>query len=72
MPKLGPRSRTAFLKKLVACGCQRVRSGGNHPDIYRGPNGKTFPVSNHPEYDSNYISLILREAGIDRSTFMDA
>lgn len=70
-------SRQQLIAALRAAGADKVRTGGDHPDIWRlqRPDGsvRTFPVGNYPEFGRKLIRMtFLNEMGLTKTQMMAA
>ena len=60
------RYREVAKKLRDLAGCEIVRDGKGSHAVWRGPNGKTFPVPRHPgDLCGGTLSKIIKQAGLE-------
>jgi predicted RNA binding protein YcfA (HicA-like mRNA interferase family) len=67
MPKLGPVTWVALVRRLRALGFEGPYAGGKHPYMVKGDLVLTIPNPHRKEIGPDLLVRILRQAEISRS-----
>jgi predicted RNA binding protein YcfA (HicA-like mRNA interferase family) len=70
MPKLPRVSGAQALKALQKLGFEKVRQGGSHVVVRRGPSGCVIPM--HAELKVGTLAGLLRQAQVSAEEFIAA
>jgi len=66
MPAFGPVKRSALIRYLWKCGFDGPYSGGKHPFMLKGNLTLTIPNPHQKDIGRDFLSRILRQAGISK------
>ena len=66
MPTFGPVKRSALLRYLRKCGFDDPYSGGKHLFMLKGNLTLTIPNPHQKDIGRDFLSRILRQAGISK------
>ena len=66
MPVFGPVKRSALIRYLRICGFDGPYSGGRHPFMLKGNLTLTIPNPHQQDIGRDFLSRILRQAGISK------
>ena len=66
MPSFGPIKRSDLIKYLRKYGFDGPYSGGKHPFMVKGDLALTIPNPHQQDIGRDFLSRILRQAGISR------
>ena len=69
MPRIGPVSRTDLIRYLRVLGFDGPFSGGNHQFMVRDDVTVRIPNPHRGDISTELLIRILRQAGINRSTW---
>jgi predicted RNA binding protein YcfA (HicA-like mRNA interferase family) len=66
MPTFGPVKREVLIKCFRKFGFDGPYSGGKHPFMVKGDLTLTIPNPHHKDIGKEFLTRILRQAGISR------
>ena len=71
MPKLAPVSWIRFVKRMREFGYRGPFQEGKHPYLVKGNLSVTIPNPHEGDISPDLLSRILRQAGINRSLWLE-
>ena len=66
MPAFGPVKTSVLIRYLRECGFDGPYSGGKHPFMLKGNLTLTIPNPHQKDIGRDFLSRILRQAGISK------
>ena len=66
MPTFGPVKRDVLIRCLRKCGFDGPYSGGKHPFMVKGDLTLTIPNPHHKDIGREFLTRILRQAGVSK------
>ena len=66
MPAFGPVKRHVLIRCLRKCGFDGPYSGGKHPFMVKGDLTLTIPNPHHKDISREFLTRILRQAGVSK------